>query len=194
MIKKIVLIYMLMFLAACNIALAASVADDEMEKGVGYCKTGLYDDAIVQFDKIIAQEPDNAEAYNNRGIAYLARVSLGRAQGKDFKNMVSDFNNANSDFDRAIKLKPDFVSAYYNRGLTNIAQHEKAIGDFSKVIELKPDHARAYYYRAVEYYNLKDYGQAWSDVHKAKELGYEVDSNFLSKLEKVSRDKKQNKK
>lgn len=164
----------------------AGVISETMERGVEYCKAGMYEEAIKQFDKIIEAEPENAEAYNNRGIAYLARLSFERtAKDADFKQMVSDFNNADADFTTAIKLDPNLVSAYYNRGLTNIAQCEKAIADFSKVIMLKPDHARAYYYRAVEYYNLKKYDQSWADVCRAKELGYKIDANFLKRLEKA---------
>lgn len=185
MIKRITLIFMPLLFAACCLY-AAGETSALMEKGVEYCRAGLYDEAIKQFDKVIEMEPENAEAYNNRGIAYFARVSQERTHGKDFKKMVEDVNSADADFTSAIKLNPDLTSAYYNRGLMNIAQFEKAIIDFSRVIALKPDHAKAYYYRAVEYYNLKDYTQSWRDVNKAKELGYDVDSIFLGKLKKVS--------
>jgi tetratricopeptide (TPR) repeat protein len=162
---------------------AADDVDESMEKGIACCKGGLYDEAIAEFNKAIDAGPDNAEAYNCRGIAYLAKVTAARSANRDFKQMVSDFNSANADFSKAIRLKPDFVAAYYNRGLTNIAKYEQAIADFSRAINLKPDHARAYYYRAVEYYNLKDYKNSRSDVRKAEELGYNVDPNFIRKLE-----------
>lgn len=67
---------------------------------------------------------------------------------------------------------------------------DKDIADFSKSIELNPDNSmKAYYYylRAYTYcYNKKDYNKAWDDVHKAEELGYNVDARFLSALKKAS--------
>ena len=180
--RKIIFLCVFLSLAAFNVH--AVVPDDEViASGVEYVKKGMYDEAIAQFDKAIQTNPDKAEAYNNRGIAYLSRMSAQRAEDKDFKRMASDFNNANLDFTHAIKLDPNLASAYYNRGLTNLAQYERAIIDFTKTIELKPDHARAYYYRAVEYFNLKDYNKSRADVKKAQDLGYRVDPNFLKKLE-----------
>lgn len=185
MIKKIGVLSIVLSLTVFG--LYASRANGEApNKGVEYVKNGKYDEAIAEFTKDVALDPNDAEAYNNRGIAYLTRLSSERAGEKDLKKIAADLESANQDFTRAIKLKSDFAAAYYNRGLTNIAQYEKAITDFSRVIILKPDHARAYYYRAVEYFNLKDYNKSWDDVRKAQKLGYKVDPNFLKKLETKS--------
>ena len=48
-------------------------------------------------------EPNNAGAYNNRGIS---------------KSNLKDYNGAISDFNKAIELDPDYASAYNNRGST----------------------------------------------------------------------------
>jgi tetratricopeptide (TPR) repeat protein len=181
MIKKIAILFVALLLGTSS--LYAAAAQETTNKGVEYVKSGKYDEAIAEFTKDVALDPQDADAYNNRGIAYLARLSSERVGQKDLKKIVADFDSANADFNKAIKLKPDFAAAYYNRGLTNIAQYEKAIVDFSRTIALKPDNARAYYYRAVEYFNIKEYSQSWADVRKAQKMGYEVDPNFLKKLE-----------
>ena len=185
--RKICILFIALSLGASN--LYAAAVPEAVNKGVEYVKSGKYDEAIEEFTKDIALDQTDAEAYNNRGIAYLARLSSERVGQKDLKKIVTDFDSANSDFDKAIKLNPDFAAAYYNRGLTNIAQYEKAIVDFTRTIILKPDNARAYYYRAVEYFNIKEYGKSWDDVRKAQKLGYEVDPNFLRKLEAKTSDK-----
>ncbi len=179
--RKIVALFILLSMAALNLYAAGSDGEDP-SKGIEFIKNEKYGEAIEEFTKIIALNPDNPEAYNNRGIAYLARMSDKKPRSKDLNRLVSDFNNANEDFTKAIGLKSDFAAAYYNRGLTNISYYEKAISDFTRTIELKPDHARAYYYRAVEYFNLKEYSRSWSDIHEAQRLGCTIDPLFLKKL------------
>src|SRR5262245_51729587 len=60
-----------------------------------------YDRALADFDKAIQLKPDYADAYNNRGEAYLDK---------------GDKERAFADFDKAIQLKPDYADAYNNRG------------------------------------------------------------------------------
>ena len=54
--------------------------------------------AIADFARIIARNPNDAEAYNNRGIAY-------RKKG--------DLNRAIDDFTHAIALNPNDAKAYF---------------------------------------------------------------------------------
>jgi len=70
--------------------------------------------------------PDLAEAYNNRGAAYV---------GKD------DYDLAIADYDKAIELKPDLVEAYFGRGFVHKIRGEKeeAIRDFERCLELSED-------------------------------------------------------
>ena len=46
--------------------------------------------------------------------------------------------------------------------------------------------AKAYSKRALAYYLLEKYDQAWEDVRKAQDLGLEVSPEFLQNLSKVS--------
>jgi tetratricopeptide (TPR) repeat protein len=74
------------------------------------------------------QQPETAEAINNRGEA---------------KRKQGDLDGALEDFNKVIEMKPDAVGPYNNRGLVRQAKgdFDGAIFDFSKVIELKPDAA-----------------------------------------------------
>ncbi len=77
---------------------------------------------------------------------------------------------------------------YFSRG---VAYHEQgnltqAISDFTNAIEINPKLAEAYPHRGDAYLMIKDYGKAWTDVHKAEELGYKFPSDFLEKLRKAS--------
>lgn len=165
-------------------------ADAYRYLGQIYITDQKWDDAIECYTKVVIIDEKDAESFNNRGLAYLARVSSGKASKTDLHKTINDFNMANADFTEAIKINPEFAAAYYNRGLTLLAKYDKAITDFTMAIRLKPDHARAYYYRAVEYFNLKEYDKSWEDVRKAQGLGYKVDPNFVRKLSEKSAAKK----
>jgi len=79
--------------------------------------------AIEDYDEAIRLNPQDAEAYYNRGTAYL---DLGQ------------FERAIQDLDEAIRLNPKYTDAYYNRGNTycELGQFEQAIADFESFITL----------------------------------------------------------
>ena len=70
--------------------------------GTAYNRLGDYSGAIWTYGQLIELHPDNAIAYNNRGVAQSER-------GYDVA--------AIPDFSKAIELEPDFALAYYNRGI-----------------------------------------------------------------------------
>lgn len=149
-------------------------ATDVNQKGMEYLQKGDYDGAITEFTKVIEQNPQNAEAYNNRGSAYAR-------QGKNDQQAVVDYS-------KSIELNPNFVGVYYNRGLAYAHQdnNDQAIPDYSKVIELSPKYADVYYSRALAYYAMKNYAKASEDANKAQELGYNVPQEFFDELKKAS--------
>ncbi|MEK7308910.1 MAG: tetratricopeptide repeat protein [Nitrospirota bacterium] len=146
-------------------------------RGNAYYEQGNFTQAISDYTKAIKINPNYAEAYNNRGVTYAIQ---------------SNFTLALADFTMAIKINPHYVNAYCNRGIVykkqgNFAQ---AISDYTKAIEINPNYTEAYNNRKIVYYAAKEYDKAWADVHKAEELGYVIESIFLTNLKKASgRDK-----
>lgn len=100
----------------------------------------------------------------------------------------SKYDEAVISYARAIELNPNFTEAYYGRGLVygRKGEFDKAIADFTTVMILDPGFAAAYNDRAVTYCSKKEYNKAWADVHKAEELGYKVNPDFLIDLKKAS--------
>lgn len=92
--------------------------------------------AIEDYSKAIELRPDCAEAYNNRGVAYVGK---------------GEYDKAAEDYAKAIQLSPKYARAYYNRGNRCLfrGEYEKAIEDYNKAIQLKPDFVEAHYNRAV---------------------------------------------
>ena len=74
-----------------------------------YTDTGEYDLAIANFTRVIDLDPENAVAYNSRGIAH---------------DTTGEYDLALADYTEALRLDPDYTYAYNNRGITYYAQGE----------------------------------------------------------------------
>ncbi len=127
--------------------------DDSFERGD-------YEDAISSYTRAVEIKPDYAEAYVNRGNAYLRQQK---------------FDDARADFDKAISSKMDFAEAYNGRGLANLTGAEgddinRAIIYLDKAIELKPDYAEAYLNRGVAYRRQQNIDRALADLTRSIEL------------------------
>lgn len=92
--------------------------------------------AIPLYERVIALQPDHAEAYYKRGNAL-----------KDLGQLAA----ALTSYDAAIERKPDFQYAWCNRGAVQqgLGQHEAALNSFDQAVKLNPDDSIARANRAA---------------------------------------------
>ncbi len=92
-------------------------------KGTEYAKEGKYDKAISEFNKVIAINSNDFEAYNWRSGAYFEKGNTEQAL---------------SDLSKAIAINPTYRTAYLNRAIMYFKQKEynKALEDVHKCEEL----------------------------------------------------------
>ncbi|MEL7079523.1 MAG: tetratricopeptide repeat protein, partial [Cyanobacteria bacterium J06582_2] len=140
-------------------------ADDFFKRGLDKQNEEDTLGAIADYSKAIELNPDLAEAYVNRGNAYL---NLG-----EYQEAIADYN-------KAIELNPGDADAYINRGnaYLNLEEYQEAIIYFNKAIELNPNYpnsALAYFNRGNAYGNLGEYQKAITDYNQAIELN----SNYV---------------
>jgi tetratricopeptide (TPR) repeat protein len=149
------------FLATVMLVLGCiSPALEQVTKGDNFLRQKQWEDAIIAYTKAIEIDPNNAVAYNQRGLAYMYQV-------KSVDKMLEDFN-------KAIELDPRLAMAYYNRGTVydSKGDYDKAIADFTRVIELSPKFAEVYALRGLSYKQSGNLVKAQADFGKAKELGW----------------------
>ena len=115
------------------------------------------EDSIAAYNRAIDLDPDDADAYNNRGVV---------------KGELGQYEDAISDCDEAIRLKPDNANAYTNRGNAKIGlgYYEDAISDYDKAIRQQPDNAGAYYNRGNAKSELGRYEDTIADYDEAIRL------------------------
>ncbi|HAA11051.1 MAG TPA: hypothetical protein DCE41_04865, partial [Cytophagales bacterium] len=126
-------------------------------RGWALHQLGLYDSAIVDYNKAIQLDSEFAYAYNNRG-HYLIQLGL--------------YDSANLDFNKAIQLDPKYAMAYNNRSYIFYTRglYDSAILDYNVAIQLDPEFAMAYTNRGYAYFNNGDYSAAYKDKLRAIEL------------------------
>ena len=104
---------------------------------------GGYRGTAVEISRVIAEHPDNAEAYYDRGNA--------RSSCDDYEGAVGDFTMA---LNKGLRFR-EAITAYGNRGMARVmtGDMEGALEDFSEIIERKPSNKRllstAYRNRAI---------------------------------------------
>ncbi|MFT5780431.1 MAG: tetratricopeptide (TPR) repeat protein [Crocinitomicaceae bacterium] len=89
---------------------------------------GKIEDALLAYTKALEQNPEHADIYSDRGVAYLHL--------KDEKRCFEDLN-------KALELQPDYSYRYAARAFAknNFGDLNGAIKDYEKAVELDPDDA-----------------------------------------------------
>jgi tetratricopeptide (TPR) repeat protein len=165
---------------------------DLVTLGMQKYKQKDYQGAIALFNRALATDVNNIDAYFRRGSAFLALQDYAAAIA-DFSRFLQlspnnhlayfyrgyiraereDYQNALADYNRAIQLDFNFDPAYINRGVARakLGDIQNALADYDRAIQLNPEAATAYYNRGLVYgRDLGDYQKALVDFSQAIEL------------------------
>jgi tetratricopeptide (TPR) repeat protein len=130
-------------------------ATEQYNRGLQRHQAGDIAGAIAAYARAIELDGKYADAYNNRGVAYMTQ---------------KDYPAALVDFTRSIELAPS-DAAYNNRGSILFSQQktEEAIADFTAGIKLKAS-AEGYANRGTAYQQTNRDALALADYDRAIEL------------------------
>jgi len=117
------------------------------QQALSAARQGDYERAIAFFSELIERNPDSANDYNNRGLAYFQAGQKGAA--------IADYNHA-------LQLNPGLGSVYNNRGNYHAAEGQllDAILDYSMAIEIDPNNIRAWINQGITFRDLQMYDRA----------------------------------
>ena len=111
---------------------------------------------LAEFEKAIAQNPEDARAIAHRGEIY---------------RLMKRYEEALADFDRAIELNSEYKWAIAHRGeiYYQSKQYEKALLDFNRAMKINPS-SWNFAHRGATFTRLKHYPEALSDLNSAIKL------------------------
>jgi tetratricopeptide (TPR) repeat protein len=123
-------------------------------------RSGNLEAAADSFTGAIAENPNDARVYYNRGLAF---------------HLLQRFGDAVQDYRRSIEIDPSESNAYYNLGLAHfeLGNMQAAVKAYSQAIELSPSYAQAIHNRAHAYERLGQTSSALKDFRVAVELAPE---------------------
>lgn len=154
------------------------------------------DDAKATFDRVVTEFPDNALAYNNRGM-FLQNTGKSKESIADFTKAVSleptmfvaltnrgfakmnekNYADAEKDFSLSLTIEPKQPSTHSLRGTARLNQgkSKEAMADYSKVLEFSKKNPLAYADLGFASFFTGDYASS----AKAFDNALAIDKNMI---------------
>src|SRR6185295_7194284 len=134
-----------------------SCAELRIIRGLVFLEQQKWSDALADFDRAFALDPNIIEALMNRSKA---------------KQAMGDDAGALDDIDEVLSLDSGWAEAYHNRGMrkTKMKTPAAAIVDFDKAIGLKKGLYQTFYLRAMAHEETGNLGAAVKDLEETLRL------------------------
>ncbi|MFO7617512.1 MAG: tetratricopeptide repeat protein, partial [Bacteroidales bacterium] len=173
-------------------------------RGETWFALGEIDKALVDMDIALKINPDYSKALSNRGAIRGARKEydlalndLNNAIRLDSKNLqayqnrvlvhyaLGDYQKAAEDCTSYLAIKPDDPDILNHRGLCydRLNRNEEALNDFNLAIRINPSRGNFFRNRSYLLAKVGDYAGARRDILKARELGTNINADYLRMLE-----------
>jgi tetratricopeptide (TPR) repeat protein len=185
-----------------------TTADDFFITAQEKSQKGDYQNAIADYNRALALNPQFGEIYFRRGIArsltkdwqgaeadYTRAIELKPQHAEAYlhrggaRNLLANWQGAKSDFDVTIALEPKLASAYVGRGvaLCELKNCQSGLKDYDRAISIDPNDADAYTRRAFAYHQLGNNQSAVANYVVAAELYQKQgkDSKYLETVQKI---------
>ncbi len=142
--------------------------EDYLARGNSEYLKHNFDAALLSYEKAIAEKPDYADSWYNKG------VTLG-VLGRD--------EDALAAYDKATAVKPDYADAWLNKGATlgELGRYEDALAAYDKAIAIKPNDAEAWSNRGIALGSLGRYEDELVAYDKAISINPNDAQTWLNK-------------
>jgi tetratricopeptide (TPR) repeat protein len=132
--------------------------EDNFRKGDDLFAKGKYAESIESYTKAIEVDPENINAYIQRGMAY---------------SITKDYQKAVADYSLVLQRNPDMINVKNSRGsaFLKLKMYDEAFADFNDIINADPGNQEAYNNRGWCKKYLGDQEGACEDWKQSKKLG-----------------------
>lgn len=134
-------------LSACT---TLPTSSENLVRGDGYFKDGQYEKALKAYNRAIALNPENLEAYASRGSAHY---------------FLGHYSLAQADFEHVLQQNPYSADSYsaYASALAAQEDYQDALKIIGMAIELQPNDPKNLFSRAGIYFMLGRLQEAVED-------------------------------
>ena len=168
-------------------------------RGGIYAQQGRYDQALMDFNRVLSIHPRDADAYVNRGAVYLRKKHYNLAlrdynqalrikggytaallgRGNAWARM-GQYAKAEEDYSAAIARHMVYPEVFRNRGNVRklLGDFRGALADYNTAIRLAPGEGITYFHRSLLYQARQEWAKAWRDIQKARQLHYPVPDGY----------------
>jgi tetratricopeptide (TPR) repeat protein len=124
-----------------------------------------YEDAVIEYQKVLAIAPRDHVAHNKLGIAY---------------HQLQLFDLAKKEYEIARKIKPDYSEAWNNLGTIyyTVKKYGKAVKQYKKSLQIQPNSATVYHNMGAAYFSMKKYEQGFEAYREA----FRLDPTILERV------------
>jgi tetratricopeptide (TPR) repeat protein len=135
------------------------IESKQIDEGDALSDQGRYEEALQAYEEAIKNNPNDAGAWNNKGVAL---------------NNLIRYDEALLAYENAIKIDPQYAEAWNNKGIVLCMQgkYNEAMPFIEKSLELNPRLAEAWYAKGLALHYVGRSDEAEAAFAKAKELGY----------------------
>lgn len=160
-------VILLMVLPACH----QQSSSHYLKNGSAKYQLQNFQGAIVDLDRAVELDANNAEAYYLRALCY---------------SNINELDKAEVDFSKTISLQADYKEAYFNRAFyiyQKNGSYQKAIEDYNMFLQLKPSEyvAFALNNRGWSEYKLGMLNEALRDINQSVKKSDQNDLAFRNK-------------
>jgi tetratricopeptide (TPR) repeat protein len=159
-------------------------------RAILYLTLGRFDDALQDFNQVIANNGSDSIAFLDRGVAQEKLGNRAAAVGEYSRSIelaptaaayvdrgnayaqMQQLEKALADFNSALALEPTDLTALIGRAEASYARRlmSEALIDYGEVIRLDPKNLIAYFRRGNVHFDLHDYAAAFSDYSESLQL------------------------
>lgn len=195
--------FLFFFVLALSACAGLRTSSEYLLRGDGYFKDGNPARALESYNRAIALNPDNLEAYASRGAVHFFQGNYDLAEA-DFKLVIDknpyqadaytayssvlaakgNFNEALQVLELALALKPSKPEIFFTRAgiYFMLGRYAEAVTDYTSVINLRPA-ADVYNARGAAYLRMGKQTLAQQDFDTAQNAKIPASLNVYSMID-----------
>jgi len=141
---------------------------DALTRGTELYYKGQYSEALKWYERAIATDTNNAEAWANKGNSLIG---------------MGKYEDAIDAFNRALEIDPDYDIPWASKGsaLDSLGRYKEAIECYDKALEINPNDDNTLNNKGLALYNLDRYKEAIEWYDKALEINPNDDNTLFNK-------------